>query len=502
MAEKTTKLSESLNLSVSQAGLDNLTMSESKKDQLKAAFLLFCRRDFVSGTLCKYLVLSEHFNKSPFQGHATSIVDDLFSDDAPQEVDSTLDRLVVSMSADLIDDFPASDPRWLKSVPASEAASVGSTMSLLILHQLEDKKTALEVYINFLKEVGLWKKLGPKSLQELAEHVEKTSATIMLRTVHAEHQLVVDAAIRETLKHRKVSLDDPDLTPQDHFYRQISKVEEIVNGFQSVAEKAVASGTPREVMTAVLSANSVIMSLMKEALKVRTQLGPSIVYLPWTSTPGPRGLRTLLMKQFNLTMDKVIKTLANDERMELVEQCLSMADFILDGYRTQITNLDVDGSKSYEKDRSSLVTALIDIGCLEEAASLAEKYLEFNGLVKICELNGDNERLERYMEIFAEHNFANFVFDWHLKEGKQAKLLKGSYSRNNQLGSYLKGHSELSWMHEIETQNYTEAANTLRALAYNENENVAHKKVRKNQPGPASNCCLEIGCTFLSLYEF
>lgn len=48
MADKTSKLSESLNISVSQAGLDNLTMSESKKDQLKAAFLRFCRRDFVS----------------------------------------------------------------------------------------------------------------------------------------------------------------------------------------------------------------------------------------------------------------------------------------------------------------------------------------------------------------------------------------------------------------------------------------------------------------------
>ncbi len=47
LADKTTKLSESLNLSVSQSGLENLTMSESKKDQLKAAFLLFCKRDFV-----------------------------------------------------------------------------------------------------------------------------------------------------------------------------------------------------------------------------------------------------------------------------------------------------------------------------------------------------------------------------------------------------------------------------------------------------------------------
>ena len=73
----------------------------------------------------------------------------------PDEPDSSLDRLVVAMSADLIDDFPASDPRWLVTVPDSEAGGgIGSTMSLLILHQLEDKQTALEVYINFLKEVN------------------------------------------------------------------------------------------------------------------------------------------------------------------------------------------------------------------------------------------------------------------------------------------------------------------------------------------------------------
>ena len=83
------------------------------------------------------------------------------SEDTPNQPDSSLDRLVVSMSADLIDDFPASDPRWLKTVPGSEASGgVGSTMSLLILHQLEDKQTALEVYISFLKEVGLWNRVS------------------------------------------------------------------------------------------------------------------------------------------------------------------------------------------------------------------------------------------------------------------------------------------------------------------------------------------------------
>ena len=75
-------------------------------------------------------------------------------------------------------------------------------------------------------------------------------------------------------------------------------------------------------------------------------------------------------------------------------------------------------------------------------------------------------------------NQTNFVFDWHVHEGKQAKLLSQNYSgsRNNQLGQYLKNHSELSWMHEIETHKYADAAATLKTLAHNETNKVANKK--------------------------
>lgn len=80
------------------------------------------------------------------------------------EIDSSVDKLVLSISKDLIDDFPASDPRWMESLPASEATlgqgTMGATMSLLILHQLEDKQTALEFFVGFLKEVGVWNKVS------------------------------------------------------------------------------------------------------------------------------------------------------------------------------------------------------------------------------------------------------------------------------------------------------------------------------------------------------
>ena len=57
----TSRLAESLNLSVSQAGLENLTMSESKSDQLKAAFLLYCKRSLVSANCVPMQVTLEAF---------------------------------------------------------------------------------------------------------------------------------------------------------------------------------------------------------------------------------------------------------------------------------------------------------------------------------------------------------------------------------------------------------------------------------------------------------
>ena len=82
------RLTESLNLTIDQAGLENLTMSESKKDQLKAAFLLYCNGNM---------------------GHATSIIEDLFpvsegASISSAEPDASMDRLVVAISTDLIDD--------------------------------------------------------------------------------------------------------------------------------------------------------------------------------------------------------------------------------------------------------------------------------------------------------------------------------------------------------------------------------------------------------------
>lgn len=53
------------------------------------------------------------------------------------------------ISSELLDDIPVGDPRWL-----NEHGGLGSSSSMQILHQLEDKKQALNLFLQFLQQIG------------------------------------------------------------------------------------------------------------------------------------------------------------------------------------------------------------------------------------------------------------------------------------------------------------------------------------------------------------
>ena len=106
--------------------------------------------------------------------------------------ESGLDQAVSILSQELIDDYPASDPRWAESIPAGKeknlttqytihiiprrfsvcfplfrwhcsylsTGGISTTSSLIILHQLEDKVKAHNFFVDFLKGVGIWDKVG------------------------------------------------------------------------------------------------------------------------------------------------------------------------------------------------------------------------------------------------------------------------------------------------------------------------------------------------------
>lgn len=49
------------------------------------------------------------------------IVDELFSSHSDLDSDCELDKAVTQISVDLLDDYPASDPRWAESVPEGKS---------------------------------------------------------------------------------------------------------------------------------------------------------------------------------------------------------------------------------------------------------------------------------------------------------------------------------------------------------------------------------------------
>lgn len=102
-----------------------------------------------------------------FQASYQDILNELFPDDgstATPGIDSVLDKVVVIMCKDLLDDIPAGDPRWNKD----ESVGIGSSYSMQVLHQLEDKQKAFSLYLKFLKDSGLWNRLVACNIRDTA----------------------------------------------------------------------------------------------------------------------------------------------------------------------------------------------------------------------------------------------------------------------------------------------------------------------------------------------
>lgn len=51
---------------------------------------------------------------------AQTVIDELFPADGDAEEGAELDGIVTQINLELVDDYPASDPRWAESVPDGE----------------------------------------------------------------------------------------------------------------------------------------------------------------------------------------------------------------------------------------------------------------------------------------------------------------------------------------------------------------------------------------------
>lgn len=477
------QFSEGINISVMAAELEELTVSKDHTAQMKASFIYYIKKN---------LNQSEAIVNQMFPPEEEPIID----------IDAVLDTTVVKVSQDLVNDIPAGDPRWIEMrVPG---ASIKSSSSLHILHQLEDKLKALELYLSFLKELKLWTRFSAVTSRGvvmatscvLGEHAEKLVAAIALKTHQANHSAVIEEAMKCVVGERPSG----GLTYQDLFFREVTRVHQIIQVLSKKSEDLVHSDRrPQEVASMIAETNTVILALLQEVIKFRQKkagvFSPNSPcsagiseYLPWTAAPGKGGLRDALTLQRNLTLKYGVRSTGDTTlKNHLYDQLLHLVDIILDGKKCYLESIRGTEKfdilfQQYETERHAIIEPFLEDEEFERAAILAEKYCDFHILVQICELTDNNERLNQYMEKFSEQDFSQFLFNWYIQEQKQGRLLEKfrdiqkSRAHQQALSHFLVDHPSLSWLQNIFIGDYKQASCILRGLAEEETELLQRKK--------------------------
>jgi len=434
------------------------------------------------------------------QDQAQSLVASLLQETQgdPGARGSPLDHTVATVSRDLVDDYPSADPRWAEA--GREEAGSG-TASVIILQQLRDKEKAHDLFINFLKMYGVWSHLGIVTIREsmmpsgllLCEHVEKLEAAIALRELHAQNHKMVDTCIRKLLNKRDSQVPVT-LTPQDVFYREVSNVQDIVQLLLEYEQEELSKDIgSNALVTLVLGVNAMLEGMLSRALHYRQSHAEMYTseakdlpeYIPWTATSV---VREAVAKQITISLEKAIpETREVDVQGILYQNVVGLSDILMDGYASQLKSLTGLPDKEndcknlelkFTKERHRLIMPLLEHKQYDRAASLAEKFEDFELLMRICDATDNQERLQRYRAQYADKGFSQFVFNWYMSEGKRGHLLAQPVSQGEELSDFLNADNMryLSWLHEIGRGNFIGAHTALSNLAGSEQNFLAKKK--------------------------
>lgn len=449
---------------------------EDKTKLLKAAFLQFCRNDLVA---------------------AQMVIDELFPDDGVEP-----DVMVTRINLDLVDDYPASDPRWAESVP-DESGGFPLT-SLIILHQLEDKMKAHGCFMDFLLQVGLLDRLGQVTVRSspmatrllLCEHAEKLQAAMVLKSQHAKHPDLINRAINSALQKRNTAIS-PSLTAADVFFREVSQMGSVFQCLLEEEERSLKDNPVDSVQWAevVLTVNNILKDVLQGALHYRETKASMYrppergagepEYIPWTASSS---VRSVISRQHELLLRSVYPQADSELRSVLCEQLVALLDIYLGGYVSQLNSVQQQKPPGAHQDRynaleieytqrrSEMLGLLLELGQYQWVAALAEKYCDFDILVQMCEQTDNQSRLQHYMNKFADQNFADFLFRWYMEKGKRGKLLSQPAAQHQQLASFLQSHQHLSWLHHIHIHDYEKAHRTLYSQASSETRYFTKKK--------------------------
>ncbi|XP_047505171.1 nuclear pore complex protein Nup133 [Pieris napi] len=431
--------------------------------KLKAAFLFHLRRDANAGK-----ILAELF---PSRG-AT-----------PSDVDAPLDRTVIAVASEMLDDVPAGDPRW-RILTGSSRVSLGSSGALQASGQLRDKHRALTLYIDFLHAAGLWHRLGyvskesgcgcVRSVRVLCTLAERLAAARALQRLHSAGATLVDAAMQQVSSDCDAE-EEPEvcaalsagaLTAADVVLRRVTRVMRAVNVLARLPAPAVDANAAAAHAHHALRA---ITTILNEMHNVRSQ---------WTSwcegetDCEPCADLSLLVRYHTTAVTESAHNCQDaSSRAQVLEASAVLADLLLMDAQTLPEH-------TYHRLRNDLIRPYIAEGEVDRAAALAEKFKAWELLVEMCIRKPDSERLYNYVDKYEHEGIAETAFAY-LASGSgpdRAQLLRGLGERRpGRLARWLAAapqRRELLAVHQLARAPLSDAAITLLQMAKDERDSV------------------------------
>lgn len=199
----------------------------------------------------------------------------------------------------------------------------------------------------------------------------------------------------------------------------------------------------------------------------------------------------------------------NDQQLEgeLKVQMCQMTDMLLGAYTDRVMHLQEANSEGVEQLREQqrvlhtwVIKPLVDIGKMEDAYFIAEKYRIYQSLVDMTlvtkntgghieDADAKASRLGLYLDRFGQE-FADVLFSTLVKENKYRELLDEKIRISNNeydslLDSYLKRFNMpwLSWIQDVKMRRYSGASANLNLVCKNEDD-IDKKLVKRGSVYP------------------
>ena len=386
------------------------------------------------------------------------------------ETDSLADVGVIELSRIIVNDKPASDPRWLQQIEEDPSGS------LIIQQQMQHKLVAHDTFVSFLRDTGLMDRLGVVTYQErlvptcsvLSSHAEKLVSCLILRRLHTRSTRdLLSGAIKLSLQARGLTKLIGDITPQDRFYQETEEVHTIGQALLSFQLELLRGVQGKDAYQLVSSVSTILESMLHEALLQRQKhadrfsclLLPVPPFYDWTCTGGKDGMRTVLMDQIGVMVSHGLPFAESDtDKQSLFKLMLDISDVILSGLLAYLElvrasvphkHLEAAALLQFENTRRELIDPFLSHRQLSHATTLAEKFKDFSALIRVYGMMGDRKQLSRYMSEYRELNFSDYLFKWYLDERRTTELLAFSDTHPQELDAFLSQHPHLYWLHQV-----------------------------------------------------